>query len=79
VYAVLTGRPPFEGPTPGETLVKIRGAELVRPKKHQLAIPDLFEGVVVRLLARRPDDRYPTATALLADLEKVAKFQGLAL
>src|SRR5262249_10639298 len=43
VYALLTGRPPFTGDTLPETIRKIREADPVRPKKYQLAIPDLLE------------------------------------
>jgi serine/threonine protein kinase len=79
VYALLTGRPPFEGDTLTETITKIRQAEPVRPKKYQLAIPDLFEGVVLRMLAKRPEDRFQKAGDMVAELERVAKFQGLAV
>ena len=77
VYALLTGRPPCEGGSLPETIAKIRTAEPVRPKKYQLSIPDQFEGVVMQMLAKRPEDRYQTAKDLLADLERVAKFQGM--
>jgi serine/threonine-protein kinase len=79
VYALLTGRPPLAGDTLAETIAKIRQAEPEKPKKYQLAIPDLFEGTVLRTLAKRPEDRYQTAADLLVDLERVAKFQGLAV
>jgi pSer/pThr/pTyr-binding forkhead associated (FHA) protein len=79
VFALLTGRPPFEGATLLETITKIRQAEPAKPKKFQLSIPDLFEGTVLRMLAKRPDDRYQTPASMLADLERVAKFQGMAL
>jgi serine/threonine-protein kinase len=79
VYALLTGRPPFEGESLVEVITKIRQAEPVKPKKYQLAIPDLFEGTVLRMLAKRPEDRFASAGNLLADLERVAKFQGLTL
>jgi serine/threonine protein kinase len=77
VYALLTGRPPFEAATPAETVQKIRTAEPVKPKKHQLAIPDLFEGAILRMLAKRPEDRYQKSGEMLAELERVAKFQGM--
>jgi serine/threonine protein kinase len=77
VYALLTGRPPHEDASLAETLAKIRKAEPVRPKKFQLAIPDLFEDAVLKMLAKRTEDRYQTAAALLADLERIAKYQGV--
>ena len=46
VYALLAGRPPFEGVTLVETIQKIRTADPVKPKKFQLSIPDQFEGTV---------------------------------
>jgi serine/threonine protein kinase len=79
VYALLTGRPPCEGGNLAETIQKIRQAEPVKPKKFQLSIPDLFEGTVTRMLAKRPEDRPQTPSALLADLERVAKYQGVAV
>jgi serine/threonine protein kinase len=72
VYARLTGRPPFKGATPEETLAQIQEAPLMRPRQVQAGIPADLEAVVLRLLARRPEDRYPTASALLADLEALA-------
>jgi serine/threonine protein kinase len=77
VYTLLTGRPPFLGGSLTETITRIRQAEPVRPKKFQLAIPDLLEGSVLKMLAKRPQDRYQTATDLLNDLNRVATFQGL--
>ena len=77
VYALLTGRAPFEGSTLPDTILKIRQAEPEKPKKYQLSIPDLFEGTTLKMLAKRPDDRYQSAGHLLADLERVAKFQGV--
>ncbi|HWE40498.1 MAG TPA: FHA domain-containing serine/threonine-protein kinase [Isosphaeraceae bacterium] len=77
VYALLTGRPPFEGGSLPETIRKIRQDEPAKPKKFQMAIPDLLEGAVLRMLAKRPEDRYPTPTELVRDLERIAKFQGM--
>ena len=76
MYAMLTGRPPFEGNNLIETVTKIRQAQPVPPKKFQLAIPDAVEGVTLKLLAKRPEDRFPSAAALLKDMERVAKFSN---
>jgi serine/threonine-protein kinase len=77
VYALLTGRPPFDAESLTKTVMKIRSAEPIRPKKFHLAVPDSLEGAVMRMLAKRPDERFATAGDLLADLERVAQYQGL--
>jgi serine/threonine protein kinase len=77
VYALLTGRPPFTGGSLPETIAKIRSAEPEKPKKFQLAIPDLFEGTVLKMLAKRPEERFQTAGEMLSQLERVARFSGL--
>jgi serine/threonine protein kinase len=72
IYGLLTGRPPCEGATTEETIEKVRTALPARPKEFQKSIPDAFQAVVLRMLARRPEDRYPGAGPLVADLEAVA-------
>ena len=77
LYALLTGRPPFADVSLVETITKIRKADPEKPKKFQMAIPDLFEGAVLKMLSKRPDQRYQTAGELVKDLERIAKFQGV--
>ena len=76
VYALITGRPPFSGSSVVDLLTQIRDAVPEKPKKYQMAIPDLFQGLVLKLLAKRPVERYQTAKELLTDLERVGKFSG---
>jgi hypothetical protein len=42
-----------------------------------MAIADMFEGTVVRMLAKRPEERFQTSGELLTNLEAIAKFQGV--
>ncbi|HEX5271277.1 MAG TPA: FHA domain-containing serine/threonine-protein kinase [Gemmataceae bacterium] len=77
VYALLAGRPPFTGATLAEKVTRIRQTEPERPTKYQMSIPGQFEGVVMKLLAKRPEDRYQTAADLLREVERVAKFSGV--
>lgn len=74
VYALLTGRPPCDGPTLIDKITAIRNTEPAKPTKYQLSIPSAFEGAVLRLLAKRPEERYQDAPSLLVDLERIAKF-----
>jgi serine/threonine protein kinase len=77
LYALLTGRPPFEGGTIVETLMKIVRAEPVPPKKFQMSIPDRFQAAVMKLLAKQPGDRFQTADELLLELKRIAKFHAV--
>ena len=66
LYTLLTGRPPFEGKTLVETVARIRQEDPIPPKRFQDAIPDEFQDVVEKMLAKRPELRYPTPAAWLA-------------
>ena len=79
MFELLTGRPPFEGTSLPETITKIRNAEPVKPKEFQLSIPDMFQDAILRMLAKRPEDRFQTPAGLLKDLERIGKFQNITL
>jgi serine/threonine protein kinase len=79
IYALLTGRPPFEGGTLPEAVHKIRNETPVRPKKFQLGIPDYFEDAVMKLLAKAPAERFQSPRELLAQLDRITKFQARAV
>ncbi len=77
VYALIAGRPPFAAATMPEVITRIRNVEPEKPKKYQMGVPDLFQSVVLKLMAKRPEERFQTAKELLADLERVGKFSGV--
>jgi serine/threonine-protein kinase len=77
VYALVAGRPPFTGGSLPEVITRIRNAEPERPQKYQMSIPAMFQGTILKLLAKPPEDRFQTATELLADLDRVGKFAGV--
>ncbi len=77
VYALIAGRPAFAAQTLPELITRIRNAEPEKPRKYQMGIPDLFQGVVMKLLAKRPEERFASGKELLADLERVGKFSGV--
>jgi serine/threonine protein kinase len=80
VYALLTGHPPFESSSGlPELVTKIRQSKPEPPTKYQLSIPRHFEDVVLKLLAKKPEDRYSSAEDLLKDLDRVAKLKGVTI
>jgi eukaryotic-like serine/threonine-protein kinase len=77
MYALLSGKPPFAGGTLVETITKIRQGEPLKPSTFQMGIPSAFEGAVLRLLSKRPEDRYQTAKELVADLDRIGKLHSV--
>jgi serine/threonine protein kinase len=79
VYALLAGRPPFAGASLPELISKIRSAEPENLQKYQLSVPALFQSPILKLLAKRPEDRFQSAMELLAELQRVGKFAGMSV
>jgi serine/threonine-protein kinase len=77
LYTLLTGRAPFQGGSLIETIQQIRTAEPARPRQFQMSIPDRFEALVLKLLSKRPELRFASATELLAELERIGKYHGV--
>ncbi len=77
LYALLTGRPPVEGEVLPVLVKNVREQVPESPKKYQLAINDLFADLVMRLLEKRPEDRYQTPGALIKDLDRIGTYNGL--
>jgi serine/threonine protein kinase len=76
-YVLLTGRPPFHGTIPAETVIRIRTEYPPLPREFQPNIPPQFEEVVMRLLAKHPSDRVHTAQDLVEELEPIGRNAGL--
>src|SRR5262249_28677781 len=77
LYALLTGRPPFEAPTQGETVHQIRNDEPIKPKKYQPLMHALYEEILLKMLAKAPRHRPKSPAELLSGLCKVAQSAGL--
>lgn len=63
-YYLLTGRPPFEGDRPIKVILAHAHGEVTPPSRLRPEIPADLEQVILRALAKRPEDRYPDVTAL---------------
>src|SRR5262245_57669223 len=68
IYEMATGRLPFAGASPFETVTNVLDKDPVSLSKLATQRPVALARLVDRLLAKRPEDRYPSATALLEAL-----------
>ena len=70
LYAILTGKPPFEGDTLLRTLEQVRSREPVPPRRLQPGVPSDLETICLKCLEKEPRRRYASAQALAEDLER---------
>jgi eukaryotic-like serine/threonine-protein kinase len=71
VYEMLTGQPPFPGDDAVAIISRHVNAEPVPPRRLEAAVPPGLDRLVMRLLAKSPDDRPESAAAVRADLGRV--------
>jgi non-specific serine/threonine protein kinase len=64
LFALITGRLPFDGPTP----MAIMRAHESAPPPIPDDLPHQVQAVLARCLAKHPNERYQTPTDLIADL-----------
>jgi serine/threonine protein kinase len=72
LYELLTGRPPFTGDSPVAIAYKQVNEAPVPPSELNLDVPPRLDSVVMKALAKNPANRYPSAEAFVADLERVS-------
>jgi eukaryotic-like serine/threonine-protein kinase len=72
LYEMSVGRPPFTGDSPVAVASKhVRDAPVL-PRVANPAVPAALEAVVMKAMAKNPDDRYGSAEELRADLLRFA-------
>ena len=68
LYAVLTGKPPADGPTPQAVLDEVRLHAPPPPRTINPAVPAALDAIVCRAMSRDPGQRYVTADELAQDV-----------
>ncbi len=78
LYEMLTGSVPFTGDTPLEIAMKHLSARPEPPSEQRPEVPHELDSIVLRALAKSPDDRYQSADEMDADLARAGRGQAVA-
>ena len=70
LYELLTGRPPFRGETPLDTVLQVINEDPVSPKSLQSNVPWDLQTICLKCLMKSASKRYSTALALAEDLRR---------
>jgi WD40 repeat protein/serine/threonine protein kinase len=70
LYAMLTGRPPFQGESVAATLLHICAQDPVPPSRLQPGVPRDLESICLKCLEKESWRRYGTAGELAEDLRR---------
>jgi serine/threonine-protein kinase len=78
LYALVTGRPPFQGPTSVDTLLMLLEQDPAPPRLLNRRVDRDLEMVVLRCLQKPSELRYASAGALAADLDAFLRNEPVA-
>ena len=73
LYEMLTGRLPFEGDSAVSVAIQHLSSVPLAPRDIDPDIPEPLELICMKAMNSDPDKRYPSADAMLEDLEKFRK------
>jgi serine/threonine protein kinase len=70
LYHLLTGEVPFKGNSPGEVAERKMEGDFTPAHVLNEEVPPLLDGILARMMARNPRDRFQTASELIVQLER---------
>jgi serine/threonine-protein kinase len=70
LFEMVTGRPPFKGETPLAVAIKHVQDQPPSPRALGANVAESLEAITLKLLAKNPENRYPSADDLRADLRR---------
>ncbi|TEU10117.1 MAG: hypothetical protein E3J21_27165 [Anaerolineales bacterium] len=70
LYEMVTGKVPYEAETPMAVVLKHITAPLPLPREVNPDLPEAVERVILKAMAKAPEDRYKTAEEMVEALER---------
>jgi hypothetical protein len=71
LYEMLTGSPPFAGPTAGDTIASLLRADPAPLAEHAPTLTNELQRIVSKALAKDRDERYGSVSDFAKDLEQL--------
>jgi len=69
LYVLITGKPPFEGKTAMEIITKHQTQAIVPPEVVVKRVPKALSAILLKMVAKKPEDRYATMDEVIVALE----------
>lgn len=79
LYEIVTGQVPYDADTPLAIVLKHLNEPLPLPRRVNADVPPAVERVILKALAKSPDDRYRSAGALADALEVAVEREKMAI
>ncbi len=79
LYEMLTNRLPYEGDSPVAVAIQHINSMPLSPREINPDIPEALEAITMKAMAADKEKRYPSATAMLKDLEDFRKNPNMTL
>ena len=73
MYEMTTGRTPYDGETPVAVAIQHINGKAAIPSAINPDVPGGLEQIIVRAMSQKPADRFPSAGALLTDMDEFRK------
>ena len=73
MYEMIAGRVPYDGESPVSVAIQHINGGAPKPSQFNPNIPEGLEHIILKAMALAPGSRYPTATAMLYEMDEFRK------
>lgn len=73
LYQLFTGRPPYVASSLDELLAKILDETPIAPSSHRPQLSKEIDRILLRMMAKIPEERYPSWADLALDIAKIGR------